>query len=128
MFVTGPILGAVRRDTITAKVIEYCKAESNLETISGPLGTQYRITLTRLDPGTTYYYRFGLRTNAGTTWSLPSQWTTDGGAGPSFRFAVWADSGPLLGSAMPLAFKQMLDVLAQHTPLALGIAGAIMSK
>lgn len=131
MFVTGPILGAVGRDTITVKaesdlpavgVIEYGKAESNLETISGPLGTQHRITLTRLDPGTTYYYRFGLQTKAGTTWSSPGKWTTDGGASRTFQFAAWGDSRPLAGSSMPVVFTQLLDALDARGPFAFAVA------
>lgn len=131
-FVIAPMLGLIGRDTITLKtesdipatgILEYRPTDGVTTTLTSSTALAHRVTLHALKPGTTYHYRFGLQTNAGTTWSLPGQWTTDGGAGQSFRFAVWADSRPLLGSAMPLVFKQMLDVLAQHTPLALGIAG-----
>ncbi len=130
-FVTGPILGAVGADTITIKatsdlaaqgIVEYWAANDVTTTQTLATATAQRLTLTGLKPGTEYQYRFGLTNAFGTTWSSVGRWKTDGGAGQSFRFAVWADSRPVEGSTQPTEFKQLLARLAERKPFELGFA------
>jgi hypothetical protein len=66
----------------------------------------------------------GIRTIPGQplVWSQPFDFTTDGGPGTSFRFAVWADSRPDDGFQQPDVFLKNLRNLVEHKPLALAIA------
>lgn len=130
-FVTGPILGVISADSVQMKaesdipataVVEFGPAGGSTTTRTFSTGTSHHITLDGLQPGIVYRYRLGLQTEAGATWSPPGEWTTDGGPGQTFRFAVWADSRPTYGSAMPRVFAELLAALEQRKPLAFGVA------
>ncbi len=127
---TGPHLGVIGPDTVTIQaesnltataLVEYQPLGKTAATVESPPATLHRITLRDLSPNTTYQYRLGFKTPAGTFWSVAGQWTTDGGAGQAFRFAVWGDNRPKSGSAVPLVFNQLIALIEQRKPLALAI-------
>ncbi len=127
----GPILGVIGTNTVTIRaesdipaqaIVEFGISDGTISKQVYPAATNHTLMLSGLKPGAIYHYRLGLQTSAGINWSSYGQWTTNGGAGQSFRFAVWGDSRPSIGSAQPTVFGQLLDVLRSKGPLALAIS------
>jgi hypothetical protein len=134
VLVAPPILGQVTAQSVhvqfesnvpTLAVVEYgVSPATDLHVESAEHSTTHDLTLTGLQPGATYRYRVGLRTTADQplAWSEPFDFTTDGGAGSSFRFGVWADSRPDSGTEQPPVFVRNLRNLAERKPLALAVS------
>jgi hypothetical protein len=134
MLINAPLLGQVTDSSIhvqfesniaTLARVEYGVAPEMDHYVETTIrSTTHDVVLSGLGAGTTYRYRVGIRTmpDLPLVWSTPFDFTTDGGPGSSFRFAVWADSRPDDGFDQPEIFLKNLKNLEDHKPLALAIA------
>jgi hypothetical protein len=133
-FVTTPMLGQltgtsahiqVESDLPDIAQVEYGVApQMDQHVTSQPGSTTHDLALTGLRPGTTYRYRVGLQRapNQPPIWSSPANFTTDGGPGMPFRFAIWADSQLGSGAGPAQIFTRSIHDLSGREPFAFALA------